>query len=63
MLFPHRHFAHSALATARLSVTDDDVRVTMAHVEELGREMGYLGARVSAVEEKNGEFSKPDANG
>lgn len=46
----------AARATDRQSATADDVRVTRAHVEELGRETGHLGARISALEENKGEF-------
>ncbi|CAN0286060.1 unnamed protein product, partial [Ectocarpus sp. 12 AP-2014] len=32
-----------------------ELRVTQAHVEEVGRETGHLGARVAALEENRGK--------
>lgn len=53
---PRREFA--ARAADRQTVTPGELRVTQAHVEEVGRETGHLGARVAALEENRGELKK-----
>lgn len=51
-----REFA--ACAADRQTVTPGELRVTQAHVEEVGRETGHLGARVAALEENRGELKE-----
>ena len=53
MAFLHRF---SPKIAARQTVTADDHRVTQAHLEELGKETGHLGARVAALEDRKGEL-------
>ncbi|CAM9229427.1 unnamed protein product [Pylaiella littoralis] len=40
------------------TVTPGGLRVTQAHVEEVGRETGHLGARIAALEENRGELKE-----
>ncbi|CAN0498752.1 unnamed protein product [Ectocarpus sp. 12 AP-2014] len=42
-------------AENRQTVTPGELRVTQAHVEEVGRETGHMGARVAALEENRGK--------
>lgn len=47
-----------ARAADRQTVTPGELRVTQAHVEEVGRETGHLGARVAALEGNRGELKE-----
>ncbi|CAN0115798.1 unnamed protein product [Pylaiella littoralis] len=51
----NKRMENPARAADRQTVTPGELRVTQAHVEEVGREMGHLGARVAALEENRGK--------
>ena len=40
------------------TVTTGELGVVQAHVEEVGRETGHLGARVAALEDNRGELEE-----